>query len=246
MRNEYSVAAHWAGGFDEPGLQSWAESLRGELPAPRVSLGLVFMSPKFFSHAAQVLELLRVHARISLLVGCSSAGLIAGNEEIEENPGLVLGLYYLPEATLQPFHFTQAQVEQASGPGSWQRETGLGPGQLNGWLAFADPFHLDSESWLNGWNEAYAPLPVVGGLASGSHSEQLTQVYLNGEVFEEGGVAVAVGGGVRPASIISQGCTPIGETWTITKAERNFIHEIGNRPAYQVLAETFNGLPVSD
>src|SRR5436305_11743493 len=104
MRNEYSVAAHWAGGFDEPGLQNWAEELRSQLQAPRVSLGLVFMSPKFFPHAAQVLELLRVHARVPLLVGCSSASLIAGEREIEEKTGLVLGLYYLPDAGLEPFY----------------------------------------------------------------------------------------------------------------------------------------------
>ena len=42
--------------------------------------------------------------------------------------------------------------------------------------------------------------------------------------------------------MISQGCTPIGETWTITRAEHNVIHEIGNRPAYEVLVETFEAL----
>jgi small ligand-binding sensory domain FIST len=68
------------------------------------------------------------------------------------------------------------------------------------------------------------------------------QLYLDGQVFENGGVAVAFGGQVELLSMISQGCTPIGETWTITRAEQNFIHEIGNRPAYEVLAETFNAL----
>jgi len=240
------VAAHWPGEFDEAALQKWAEELRNQLHAPRVSLGVVFMTPKFFPHAAQVLELFRVHARIPLLAGCSSTSLIAGDREIEEKAGLVLGLYHLPGATLQPFHFTQAQLEEATGPGYWHQETGLTTEQINGWLVFADPFRLDCESWLRSWNEAYAPLPVVGGLASGEPAEQRTQVYLNGEIFDEGGVAVAVGGEVRLASVISQGCTPIGETWTITKAERNLIHEIGNRPAYEVLAETFASLPAPE
>jgi small ligand-binding sensory domain FIST len=44
------------------------------------------------------------------------------------------------------------------------------------------------------------------------------------------------------AGVTSQGCTPIGDTWTLTKVDENIIHEIGNRPAYEVLAETFNGL----
>src|SRR5438552_18606498 len=101
MQNEYSVAAHWAGDFDETALQSWAEQLRGQLQAPKISLGLVFMNPEFFARATQVLELLRVHARIPLLAGCSGASLIAGDREIEERAGLVLGLYYLPGANLQ-------------------------------------------------------------------------------------------------------------------------------------------------
>jgi len=66
-------------------------------------------------------------------------------------------------------------------------------------------------------------------------SEQSTQVYLNGEAFSEVEVAISVGGDVALASVISQGCTPIGETWTITKADRNFIHEIAIVPPTKCL-----------
>jgi len=72
--------------------------------------------------------------------------------------------------------------------------------------------------------------------------EQCTQVYLNGEVFEEGGVAISVSGDVKLVSVISQGCTPIGDTWTLTRVEQNLIYQIGNRPAYEVLVETVNNL----
>jgi small ligand-binding sensory domain FIST len=240
---EFSTAAHWEHAFDEAALQKWAENLRQELRAPRVDLGLLFMSPKYFPFASQVLEIVRVHARVPLLAGCSSTSLIAGAEEVEQNAGLTLALYALPDAELKAFHFTQEQVQEANGPGYWRLETGLEPEQTNGWLAFIDPFHLDSEAWLRSWNEAYAGLPVLGGLASGDFTEQQTQIYLNGEVFEEGGIAISFGGGVRLAGVTSQGCTPIGETWTLTKVEQNIIHQIGNRPAYEVLAETFNRLP---
>ena len=242
MANVHSTAAHWTGGFEEAGLQEWAEQLRAQLQPAELSLGLVFMAPRFFPHARQVLEILQVHARIPLVIGCSSQGLIAGAQEFEKDAGLCLGLYSLPGADLKGLHFTQEQVEEANGPGYWRLETGLEPEQTNGWLAFIDPFHLNSEAWLNTWNEAFAPLPTLGGLASGDFAEQMTQVYLNGEVFEEGGVALSVGGDVRLAGVTSQGCTPIGETWTLTKVEQNVIREIGNRPAYEVLAETFNQL----
>jgi small ligand-binding sensory domain FIST len=246
VSNPYSIAAHWSEGFDEKGLQHWAENLRWQLQGAKVSLGLVFMSPQFFPNAKQVLEILRVHAQIPLLLGCSSQSLIVGEREVEENAGLSLALYSFPGAELKAFHFTQEQVEEANGPGYWRLETGLEPAQTNGWLVFIDPFHLDSETWLRTWNEAYAPLPVLGGLASGNYNEQTTQVYLNGEVFDEGGIALSVGGAVALAGVTSQGCTPIGETWTLTKVDQNIIHQIGNRPAYEVLAETFNGLPAEE
>ena len=242
MDNPYSVAAHWPGGFDEAGLQTWAENLRRQLPAAHVSLGLVFMAPKFFAHAQAVLEILRVHAQVPLLAGCSSQSLITGPEEIEENAGLTLGLYALPGAELTAFHFTQDHVEGADSPEYWPIKTGVSATDTNGWLTFLDPFHIDSEGWLSAWNKAYAPHPVLGGLASGDPAAPRTQVYLNGEVFEEGGVAISVGGDVKLAGVISQGCTPIGDTWTLTKVDQNIIHQIGNRPAYEVLAETFAGL----
>ncbi|MEN9574803.1 MAG: hypothetical protein RL514_2658 [Verrucomicrobiota bacterium] len=246
MTTEHSTAAHWHGGFEELGLRAWAEGLRAKLHAPRVSLGLVFMSPKFFPHARETLEVLRVHAQIPLLLGCSSQGLIANAMEIETDAGLVLALYHLPGAALQAVRFTQEQVEECTKPADWHAATGVGAESGNGWLAFADPFSLDGETWLKQWNEAYAPLPILGGLASGDSAERTTQVYLNGDVFEDGGVALSVGGAVRLHGVISQGCTPIGETWTITQAERNIITQIGNRPAYQRLVDAFESLPPAE
>jgi small ligand-binding sensory domain FIST len=246
VNSEFSTAAYWEGDFDEDGLRLWAENLRTQLGDRSVSLGLVFMSPKFFPHAQATLEILRVHARIPLLAGCSSTSLVAGSKEIEDATGIVLALYSLPGAELKGFRFTQTQVEAADGQSYWSLESGVPPTHTNGWLAFIDPFHLDAENWIRSWNESFAPLPTFGGLASGPVSEQATQIYLNGEVFEDGGVAVSVGGEVKLSGVISQGCTPIGDTWTLTRVEHNLIHQIANRPAYAVLADTVQKLSPAD
>ncbi len=232
--------------MNEAGLADWARRLRARLPAKTVSLGLVFMSPDFFSHAETVLEILRLHAQIPVLVGCSGGGLVANAEELENTNGLVLALYSLPGAKLKGIRFTQEQVEAADGEDFWPVETGLAPDKVNGWLAFVDPFHLDGEKWLRSWNQNYSGVPVYGGLASGNFPEPHAQVYLNGEVFEDGGVAIAVGGDVTLAGVISQGCTPIGEAWTLTRVEQNLIRNIANRPAYTVLTETVQSLPAEE
>ncbi|MBX3732374.1 MAG: FIST C-terminal domain-containing protein [Verrucomicrobiae bacterium] len=246
MRNRYSVTAHFAGEWDETRVRRWAEATRARLDAPSVSLGLVFMTPQFFEMASEVLELLRVHARIPLLAGCSSQSLIANGEELEDQAGIVLQLFHLPDARLQITRFEQEDLETLPSGISWPGRTGIAAATVRGWIAFADPFHLDPEAWLQSWNDGYPGKPVVGGLASGLFEPRRTQVYLDGKVFEEGGVAVAVGGDVRLETMVSQGCTPIGAPWTITKADRNLILTIANRPAYSVLRDTFNGLSESD
>jgi small ligand-binding sensory domain FIST len=202
----------------------------------------VFLTPGWFDVAAEALEVLRVHGRIPLLIGCSSPGLITNSDELEQTTGLVLGLFHLPGAKLSPTRIAGTQIEEAASAAWWHQVTGVTPDQTNGWLVFADPFHLDCQRWLNQWNEAYAPLPVLGGLASGDYPSPRTQLYLNGDVFEDGVVGLSVGGEVRLASVISQGCTPIGDTWTITRVDGNVILEIGNRPAYEVLMETVGEL----
>jgi small ligand-binding sensory domain FIST len=246
VSENHSIAAYWSDGMNEDGLADWARRLRARLPAPEISLGLVFMSPKFFPHAEQILEILRLHAQIPLLAGCSGGGLVANAEELENAGGLVLALYSLPGASLKGIRFTQDQVEEADADATgtfWPAQAGLSREDVNGWLAFVDPFHLDGESWLRSWNQNYPAVPVYGGLASGNFPEPLTQVYLNGEVHEDGGVAIAVGGDVALSGVISQGCTPIGEAWTLTRVEQNLIRHIGNRPAYAVLSETVQNLP---
>ena len=246
MNEPFSVSAHWAQAFDEAGLQQWAEELRRRLGSRRVSLGLVFMAPKFFPHAQATLEILRVHAQIPLLAGCSGSGLVAGDSELEDQPGLALTLYHLPGAELQAARFTQEEVQSATGTSYWPTETGTAPTATHGWLAFLDPFTMDCERWLRDFDAAYAPRPIIGGLASGNNGEQDTQIYLNGEVFNEGGVAVAVGGEVTLTGVIAQGCTPIGETWTLTGVERNIIHGIANRRAYDVLSDTWKALSTEE
>src|SRR5262245_32820995 len=127
MANTFGVAAHWPGEFQETALQKWAEDLRSQLHSPCVSLGLVFMGPKIFPHAEQVLEILRVHARIPLLAGCSSTSLIANDQEVESEAGLALGLYSLPDAQLRAVTFTQQQVDESNGPSYWHLKSGVTP-----------------------------------------------------------------------------------------------------------------------
>jgi small ligand-binding sensory domain FIST len=83
----------------------------------------------------------------------------------------------------------------------------------------------------------------VGGLSSAASHPHQTFVFLNGEVWTEGAVALALGGDYTVRTVVSQGCDPIGEPWIITAANGSVIETISQRPAYEVLVETLKALP---
>ena len=53
---------------------------------------------------------------------------------------------------------------------------------------------------------------------------------------------IGLGGAACLRPVVSQGCEPIGDAWTITDVAGHIVKTIGSRPAYQVLVETVQGL----
>ena len=203
--------------------------------------GFLFLSASWLPQIHEVLDLVRLHGRIPLLVGSIGAGLIGRSQEAEGVAGLSLLLVRLPETKMTPVLISSEQIEESTGPGYWQMETGIGPEEVDSWIVLANPFAPELERWLAEWSVAFPDAPSIGGLSSGGNGSGENMLLLDGKVIDAAVLALAVKGGkVRP--IVSQGCKPVGEPFTITHAEDNLVYALGSRPAYQVLSETFNGL----
>jgi small ligand-binding sensory domain FIST len=226
----------------------WREALAALTPQlpllsgeDEVHLALLFASseyrPEFPYLVARAADLTGAHT----LVGCSGQGVIGAGREVEGEPALALLAFSLPEADLTAVHLTQEDLELCHASEDWHRLTGVAPG-ASAWLLFADPFTLDAEALVKGMSAAYPGTPLVGGLASGDPGLRGTHLFLNGEVYDRGVVALALGGPYTVRTIVSQGAAPIGKTWTITGAQGNIIETIAQRPAYQVLGDTLRGL----
>jgi small ligand-binding sensory domain FIST len=224
----------------------WEIALRhvlNETRGLRPDAALLFVTAE---HAGAFPEIVRQTWRETgapVLVGCSGIGVIGPGRELERMPALALLQLALPGGTLRAVRFTQSMVETCRDAVAWHRGLGIGPEEVNGWLVFVDPFQLDAEALLAGLGEAYPGTPIVGGLASPGPLERRTWVFFNGEVYADGGVGLAIGGDYGLLPLVSQGCEPIGEAWTITGVQDHWIETISNRPAVDVLVETLSTLP---
>ncbi len=227
--------------FEIGQIREWLWNLRARFGHSSLELVLVFVSPRFAEHSGLLLSLIKDELGPNLVAGCTSTSLISNAIEHESVEGFSIGLYHLPGSQLKPVYFSQRDVESGGKPSFWQQHNEVE--ETNGWIVFADPFHLDLETWLNQWNRTYPGIPILGGLATGSHGENRTEIFLNDQVFSQGGIGISISGETQIRSVISQGCTPIGDAWIVTKASQNILYGLGNRKAYDVLLETVDQLP---
>ncbi len=228
------------GAFDEKTVAAAAERALADCGG-QPTCGFLFVSADWLPQIEEVLDLIRLNGRIPLLVGTVGSGLIGTSREVEGASGMALLLVRLPETTLTPVLISSEQIEQSTGPATWHAATGLGPDEVDAWIILANPTVPGLEPWLAEWNLAYPHSPCIGGLASGARDNGEHVLILDGAVTSSAVLALAVKG-IKIRTIVSQGCKPVGEPFTITRAEENLVYAMGSRPAYQVLSETFNGL----
>lgn len=241
----YSVADRWNEPWDKLEFKRWALRLRRALLPSEVDLGLVFISSDWIDFAEDIVDVLRSSLGIPTLAGCVSNGVIFNQFEFERTGGIALGLFCLPGGRIVDLGFSAKESQKGitcDEPGFWRRQFDSGSEGINGWIVFADPLHLSSEELIKSWERDFPNAPIYGGLAHFDSEARTSAVIWNDSVIADGGVAVGIGGGVKLLGVTAQGCTPIGDAWTVTKANGNVLERIGNRPAATILEETFQGI----
>lgn len=232
------------GPFTEAAVEAAARSALEEIGG-KVTCGFVFVSADYAPNLADFLEIVQLHAHVPLLAGCSGGGLIGAGLEEEQAVGFSLLLLHLPETQVRAVRLpavgendelTAEAMLALAGPESPPDET---------WIVVANPFALAVEPWLDAWAGAFPGKPAIGGLASGGRRGDTAFVF-HERTLVEGGVAIGFSGGVKIRALVSQGCRPVGEPFTVTGAEGHLVTSLGSRPAFEALDSTFGSLPAHD
>lgn len=214
---------------------------RGALGDVPPSLAVVFASPHFAERASDVVDAVHEGAGPDALVGCVAEAVVGGAREVEAEPAVSVWLAALPEPVV-PFRM------------DWER-TGERSGIVAGWppggeghphVILCDPFTFPVDPWLREVNRQMPGTVIVGGVASGAQASGETRLFLGNEVLSSGAVGVRLPAGIRVRTLVSQGCRPIGDAFTVTGAEANVILELGGRPPLERLREVVAAMSPED
>lgn len=223
----------------QAGRQAAGEAL-ASLGSTPPTLGVLFASPHFLGAAETVLAAVTELTGPVPLIGCVAEAVAGAAQEVESEPAVSL---WLAGGTGPVETFTMDFVQTASGGayGGYR----FTPGRPGIHLMFCDPFTFPADDLLEHLNEHLPGTLVMGGLASGGLTVRQNRLFHDGQVLARGAV-----GAYLPAAevhpLISQGCRPIGDPYTVTAAQGSVVQEMGGRPPLERLRELATGLAGRD
>ncbi len=243
--SNHSVVRYFSLPFVEVEIEEWA-SQQLELLEGAPTFGCLFCTAEALPYALEILEIVRIYAHVPVMIGCSGSGLVADDREIEGEAGFTIALYHLPETRATVRHIPAEPMLADDRGASLKDFLGDSVDSANAWMLLASSESLASESWLVDWDRAIGGQVTMGGFASGDLRIQESFLFCDGQIHSDGAVALSLEGAVTIEPVVSQGCRPVGSTWTVTQADHNVIHQIGNRPILEVLRDTLEGMSRED
>lgn len=229
----------------ELALASLVAQVREQMKGRPIDALFVFLSPHFMRSSVDISAGLRQALKPQLLLGCTGESIIGRTQEIENKPAIALVAAHLPDVTLTPFALFKEWAHLEGHPQALRQAVGA-PVDSKLIIMLADPFSTNVNKAFTIFQQAYGELPIVGGIASGSRQANGNSLFLNEHVYHSGAVAVALSGSFDVDIIVSQGCRPIADTFTVTQAERNMIYTLDDEPALLQLQSLFRDLAYED
>jgi len=210
-----------------------------------IDLAFLFVSPYSDKGCDAAIAALYRALDCHTLIGCLAGGLIGGNKELERYPGISLVTAHMPGVTCIPFHLRNDDLpDMDASPKLWQEKLKADAGQDPQFVLLGDPLSFDMEKGLMGLDFAYPKATKVGGLASSGGRQN--SLFVNDHIYVSGMIGVALSGNLRIATLVAQGCRPIGTPLSITRCDRNLLIEVDHKPPMVIIQELFEACHEAD
>lgn len=217
----------------EEALRAALAPLEGGAP----DLVFLFVAPQFEDELAAIVSYANDRVAASMVLGCVAGGVIGAGREVEDAPAVSTWAARLPGVAIRPFRTTFTEDGEQGYFDGFDELPARDRGAVM--VMFADPFTFPAHLLLDRMNERAPGVPVMGGMASGALAAGRTRLIFGDQIHRDGAVGAVLQGGVMLRSVVSQGCRPVGETFAVTKAQRNVVFELGGVPALRRIEELY-------
>lgn len=239
-------AASAAGEQIEPLIGPVLAEIQTQLGPDPADLGFLFVTDHFADEIPALVEQIQNTTGAVQLLGCTGESVIGPTREYENTPSLSLWMARLPGVRLESFFLSPDEISRCGSEKACRSVfPDMDPARSK-LVLLSDPFSTDIEALFGGLNQFFPGCLTVGGMASSLDGPGSNVLIHNGRLRQQGTVGVAITGAVEIATVVSQGCRPIGQPLLISKSDRNIIHQLGSKPPLEVINELYHSLSQHD
>jgi len=199
----------------------------------RPDLLVAFASPHHVGAFEDMAGGLRKLLEPSVFVGGTAVSIAGGGREIEGAPALSIFAATFTHGRVSALALESLDTPDGMTILGWPDDV-ESAGTL---LMLADPYSFPMPDFLRLVNARAPELTIVGGIASAAAGPGGNRLVCNEQITTSGAVAVMLSEEIPVRPVVSQGCRPIGLPYTVTRAERNHIYELGGVSAMERLQE---------
>lgn len=222
----------------------------------RNTLVLVFASPQFISNPEPIKELAK-HYPQSIIIGCSSAGEIAGAYLNDKSIAAARILDDSLSVAVTSFEGTKIKsalvgIDESSESYEVGKKIAesLDENDLRGIFVLSEGLQVNGSELVRGLNAINKNIVITGGLAGDGSKFQQTWTIYNGEIKTNLAIGVGLyGDKIKIAHGSRGGWDIFGPERKITKSKNNILYELDGRPALELykeyLGDRASGLPAT-
>jgi small ligand-binding sensory domain FIST len=208
-------------------------------------LAVVTFTDAHVPHAEQIASTVHSVLAPTVLVGTSAVGVLGCGEGIESEPGLTLWTGRFDDA-FSPVEALDLRVTRSNHAVSVSGVEDERLAAADALILLTDPWTFPLASMLDHLSQHHPHLRVLGGIASAGQSSGHNRLIVGSQSRDSGAVGVLLPPGVLTATVVSQGCRPIGQPWTVTASHGNVIEQLGGRPALERLRDIVSSASAED
>jgi len=197
---------------------------------------LVFATTAYGAAFTMILRAVAAAAKTSEVAGCSSAGIIACENEIEKGHALAVMVFGGSDLSAHRFFTPQLRGRGAEVAAEIANAVRPALAASNLLLIFPDSYNANSETLLPALARELPGVAIAGGGASEDGSAGETFQFCGDTVSNNAVSGMLLAGDFDLTISSALACTPIGPPHRVTGVRDNIILTLDERPAYEVFA----------
>ncbi|NOY53332.1 MAG: hypothetical protein GXP58_06880 [Deltaproteobacteria bacterium] len=201
----------------------------------RADFALLFVTPHHAGSYPEILEKISEITGAGHISGCSATGILTGEGEIENGPGVAVMAIHSDTLFGYPFLFHESTIGETTAChaiGELVREFKRRDEML---ALFPDHASHHLPALIQCIEEELVSAAIIGGSPSSDTPSRESFQFYNGEASTHTLAGIYLTGEFTPTIGITQACHPVSGPLIVTRSEGNRIEELRGRPALEHL-----------